>query len=56
LHARDHARRNAKTALPPRTVNCSIWFSRDENSWLSFRRVDAAMMRGNNGIVNKMEF
>ena len=35
--ARDHACRNAGTALPPGTVKCLIWFSPDENSQLSFR-------------------
>jgi hypothetical protein len=38
VHAFVTARsRNARSALPPGTVNCLIWFSPDENSWLSFR-------------------
>jgi hypothetical protein len=48
--------RNARSALPPGTVNGLIWFSPDENFHSRSAEVDATMMRGNNGIVNKMEF
>jgi hypothetical protein len=55
--AQAHDRTRAtQDALPPGTVNCLIWLSPDENFASRSAEVDAAMMRGNNGIVNKMEF
>jgi hypothetical protein len=54
--ARDHARAT-QSALPPGTVNCLIWFqSRREFLLLVPLKLTLEMMRGNNGIVNKMEF
>ena len=54
--ARDHARRNARTraAAWHRELFDVVQSRRDSGSRSA--EVDAAMMRGNNGIVNKMEF